>query len=228
MPKLLKACFFDANGVLYHRTDRTRHRRAFLARHGIAGVLESTRDATGGVYLGAYFAVYRRAFIGQASEVELFDALLAAHGVTDARLLEEGRQAMADDQADITLYPGVIVTLGALRARGVRLGVITDSASSSADKLRWFRGQGLTLGWDAFANSCEVGARKPDARIYRAALTQADVVAGESVFVGHKASELVGARALGMATVAFRPDADAEAPMTLFDFVDLLALPFLA
>ena len=221
MRKLLKACFFDADRVLYYRADRTRHRRAFLARHGIAAVAEDAlRAATG--------EVYHRAFIGQASEADLFNALLAAHGVTDGQMLEEGRRAMAADQADITLYPGVIVTLGALRARGVRLGVITDSASSSADKLRWFRGQGLTLGWDAFANSCEVGARKPDPRIYRAALTQAGVVAEESVFVGHKASELVGARALGMATVAFRPDADAEAPITLFDFVDLLALPFLA
>lgn len=66
-----------------------------------------------------------------------------------------------------------------------------------------------------------------DPRIYRAALDACGVSPSESVFVEHKASELAGAHAIGMATVAVYYDADAVADHYIRQFAGLLTLPFL-
>lgn len=220
--KRARAVFFDAHGVLYDRAQAYPRLRALLRRWEIA-------ERTDAELRPVVEATVRRAMIGLASEREVFLAYLDAYGVTDPLLREEGCQAQTADHADIRLSEGVMPTLWALRARGLRLGVITDTVAATPEKLAWLRASGLDLDWDAFANSREVGARKPDARIYLAALEQAGVRAEEAVFVGHSARELAGARAVGMATVAFQPDpgADTEADVTIAHFADLLALPVL-
>lgn len=141
---------------------------------------------------------------------------------------QDRRPPWARARGAVTLFDGVPETLAALRARGFKIGVITDTSVSTAEKLRWLRDAGLDLPWHAFANSREVGARKPDPAIYRFALAQAGVAPATSLFVGHAAHELAGARALGMATVAFNPDPGARADYRIARFADLLALPALA
>lgn len=216
----MKAIFFDGNGVLYARPNKGARLGAFLIRHGI------TAPPPDAVWT-AIREVRDRAFVGRVTERELYAAMLAAHGVKDPALLDEGLAVLAADQANIALYPGVLETLAELRQRGFRLGVITDSASPTATKLAWFRSQGLHLAWDAFADSCEVGARKPDAAMYETALAQAGVTAAESAFVGHKATELTGAKVLGMYAIACHADTDAVADATVTRFADLSAVPAL-
>ena len=116
---------------------------------------------------------------------------------------------------------------GELRRRGFRLGVITNTSVTTAEKLAWLRTQHVDVAWDAFANSSEVGIRKPYPEIYRRALEQAGVSAAEAIFVGHAADELAGAQALGMRTVACHADADAVADVTIATFASLLTLPVL-
>jgi putative hydrolase of the HAD superfamily len=99
--------------------------------------------------------------------------------------------------------------------------------ATTTDKLRWFHNSGLTIAWDAVANSVEVGVRKPDPRIYLAALEQSGVGAADALFVGHKQSEIDGAHAVGMHTVAFNADSAVQAEYTVMRFVDLLDLPVL-
>jgi len=82
--------------------------------------------------------------------------------------------------------------------------------------------------WDAFVSSCEVGMRKPDPRIYRLALDGLGVEPKEAAFVGHKASELRGAKAVGMTTIAFNYEENAEADFHIERFNDLLTLPILS
>jgi FMN phosphatase YigB (HAD superfamily) len=72
---------------------------------------------------------------------------------------------------------------------------------------------------DATVFSSEVGVRKPDARIFRAALTRVGASAAETVFVGDRLyDDVSGAQAVGMRAVqtrqfrreddpAYKPDA---------------------
>jgi FMN phosphatase YigB (HAD superfamily) len=73
-----------------------------------------------------------------------------------------------------------------------------------------------------------LGIRKPDPGIYQAALQQLGVAASKTVFVGHKESELKGAREMGILTVAFNFDSDAQADFYIQTFQQLLTVPAIA
>jgi putative hydrolase of the HAD superfamily len=92
---------------------------------------------------------------------------------------------------------------------GYMLGIVTDTANPVHAKLSWFERGGFGHVWDSIISSKELGTRKPDPKIYHAALQQLGLTPDQAVFVGHKASELDGARAIGMKTIAFNPDRDA-------------------
>jgi FMN phosphatase YigB (HAD superfamily) len=93
--------------------------------------------------------------------------------------------------------------------------------------LKWFERGGFGHVWDSIISSMDIGTRKPDPTIYQAALQQLGVASDQAVFVGHRASELAGARAIGMQTIAFNYDKDASADIFIEKFSDLLKLPVL-
>ena len=70
--------------------------------------------------------------------------------------------------------------------------------------------------------------RKPDPRIYGAAMQQLGVTSDQVVFVGHKPSELDGAHAVGMKTIAFNYEKNAQADFYIQQFPELLKLPVIA
>ncbi len=91
-------------------------------------------------------------------------------------------------------------------------------------KMKWFENGGFGHVWDVFISSKEIGLQKPHPEIYLAALKQLSISADQAVFVGHDADELIGAKAVGMKTVAFNYKDDAEADCYIEYFADLLQL----
>jgi FMN phosphatase YigB (HAD superfamily) len=53
------------------------------------------------------------------------------------------------------------------------------------------------------------------------------VNSSQAVFVGHKSSELEGARQVGMKTIAFNYDDTAKADFYIENFSDLINLPII-
>jgi putative hydrolase of the HAD superfamily len=95
--------------------------------------------------------------------------------------------------------PGAAETIAALRERGVKTGLITV-CSEDVPKL-WAETPFHGL-FDSEVFSASVGLRKPDPRIYRLALDELGVEAGEAMFVGDGANdELAGAERVGMTAV---------------------------
>ena len=95
--------------------------------------------------------------------------------------------------------PGVIGTLRRLRARGMRLALISNA--STAEVAAWARSPLAPL-FDATIFSCECGSRKPEPAIYHRALEQLGAHPSRCLFVGDGGSEEhVGARSLGLTTV---------------------------
>ena len=86
----------------------------------------------------------------------------------------------------------------------------------------------LVIVWDAITSSLDVGVRKPDSKIYCAAMEQLGVSIEQTVFLGHKKSELEGAKAVGMKTIAFNYDEDAPADYYVEKFADILKVPLLS
>jgi putative hydrolase of the HAD superfamily len=94
---------------------------------------------------------------------------------------------------------GVLSLLDRLRARGLRLGLISNCSSEVGDLWDESRFAGR---FDAVLLSANEGLCKPDARIYRLALERLGVGADAAVFVGDgDAGELPGAAAVGMRAV---------------------------
>jgi putative hydrolase of the HAD superfamily len=103
--------------------------------------------------------------------------------------------------------PGAVETIGELRRRGVRTGLI--SACTSDIPEAWPETELAPL-FDATVFSCEVGFSKPDPRIYALACEQLGVEPARAVFVGDGANdELAGAERAGMrAVLILRPEQD--------------------
>lgn len=212
----MQALFLDACGVLYYRPRRYRHLLAFLQGQGLPTPTPAELQR-----------LRARAKPPAASREAKYDAFLAALGIDDPQLRAEGRHVLVQEAAEIALFPAVAATLRTLKGRGFKLGVITNTATPGCEKRRWLEQSGIDVRFDCFVASCEAGVEKPHPRIYELALAECGVHPGESLFVGHEASELDGARRVGLRTVAFAPPGELEADDSIAGLADLLALPYL-
>ncbi|WP_328869480.1 HAD-IA family hydrolase [Streptomyces sp. NBC_00287] len=107
-------------------------------------------------------------------------------------------------------YPDAAEVLGALRERGIGVGVVSNIGW---DLRPVFREHGLDRYVDAYVLSFEHGIQKPDPRLFRAACTELDADPREVLMVGDDRRADGGAAALGCGVhfvdhlpVAERPD----------------------
>ena len=111
-------------------------------------------------------------------------------------------RVMHDDTPDV---------LAALRARGLRLGVVSNADGRIAAALA---ATGLDRHLDAIIDSHVVGVEKPDPRIFHMALDQCGVAPAEAIFVGDIYEiDVRGARNAGM-------EGDPDRPASLYGEVD--------
>jgi putative hydrolase of the HAD superfamily len=114
------------------------------------------------------------------------------------------------------VFPDVEDTLREARSRGLHVGVI----SNWDERLRPLLDEiGLSRYFDSITISCEVGAEKPDARVFQAALRAAGVAAREAVHIGDNENEDVrGAEALGLRAVLLaRKEGEVKSLRDLWD-----------
>lgn len=119
------------------------------------------------------------------------DVLADAAGVDRAPAL-----AALMDSLRFRAFDDAAPVLGQLRNRGLRLVVVSNWDCSLAEVLEQI---GLRDHVDAVVTSAEVGAPKPDRRIFEAALERAGCDAGECVHVGDSpVADVDGAQAAGI------------------------------
>lgn len=99
--------------------------------------------------------------------------------------------------------PEAAGVLAGLRARGLRLAVVSNSNGTVAGTLR---AVGLAGYLDAIVDSALVGVEKPDPRIFRHAAAVLGVAPEEAIHVGDLyAVDVLGARAAGCAAILLDP-----------------------
>jgi HAD superfamily hydrolase (TIGR01549 family) len=126
--------------------------------------------------------------------------------------------------------------LEALRARGLKLGLVSNTASPLWLLEPVLEKQGLVERLDAIVLSAEVGKRKPHPAIFERALDELGVEAGDALFVGDRVeADVLGASRVGMTTVqafwfraddgpaGIEPDYEAFTQMDVLNVVDRLA-----
>lgn len=199
--------FFDAAGTLLTVDGSVGERYAVLARaygkdvapHEIeAGFRRSFPNAPPLAFPGApaaklaelehawWRAVVRDVFAGFGpfpNFDDYFDALYVAFAQPEAW----------------RLYPETPATLDTLRARGYRLGVISNFDMRLFGLLD---GLGIADRFDPIIASSRAGAAKPDPAIFRHALTACGANAEQAVHVGDTYElDVLGARAAGVAAI---------------------------
>ena len=106
-------------------------------------------------------------------------------------------------------YPDVVPALERLRAAGVRLVIASNWDCSLPD---WLGPPGLIGLVHRVVTSAEVGAAKPDPRVFERALELAGVAPAEALHVGDSVDkDIEGARAAGVRAVLVLRDGDPPA-----------------
>lgn len=214
----IKALFFDAGDILYYRPRKNEHLQQFLNEKSLCPATNLEEEKA---------RLKNLAFKGQIRRHDYYTQIIRLYGIDDPAEIEEGIQAIEEDDESVEILEGVPETIKALKKRGFILGIITDTAMPFSKKLKWFDEYGFGDVWDVMISSREIGIRKPEPTMYELALQQTGIDPCHAVFIGHKTSELNGARQVGMKTIAFNYDADAPADFYINQFDELLELPIL-
>ena len=168
-----KWIFFDIGSTLVDETEAYNHR----IRDAIAGT-EITAEQLNEKLI--YFA--KQNLKGDLEAIKFF-------GLTKTPWHKE----------DEFLYPDAEKVLQYLWGKGYKIGVIANQSLGTAERLeKW----GLSRYIDVVAASAELGVAKPDERIFRHALEQAECAAENAVMVGDRLdNDIYPAKKLGMKTV---------------------------
>lgn len=219
----LRAVTFDCWGTLiFERTSRAVDgRAAFEVRVAavarVGGVtLERAREVLTAAWQRHFEAWQALECFGSPG---MAGFCLESLGGVDPERLAALTTALEDAALEIGVeaVPGAAGALTAIKERGLRTGLVCDTGFTPGRVVRrLLAGAGLLDLLDALAFSDEVGAPKPDARMFRAALDGVEPRA--AVHVGDlRRTDVAGARAAGMGTVRFlgiyddasdHPDAD--------------------
>jgi len=109
-------------------------------------------------------------------------------------------------------YPDTAPTLRALRSRGVRIGIVSNVPR---DLRPIFTAHGLAELVDAYTHSFEVGAEKPDPRIFLRASEALGTLPRDTLMVGDHPVADAGAIVAGLRFYLLPPDGAPDAPRGL-------------
>jgi REG-2-like HAD superfamily hydrolase len=212
----LRAVFLDIGDTVMRPNPSWEHVYAIaFEEHGVEVELDALRDALRAAYHhggwgfeGGFEATeetsYRRT-------VEIDQAAIAQLGIGPMpdsffRRLSELFLVVSNWH----VFPDVLPALRALRERGLVIGAVSNWVWQLPELLHSLE---LVSHFDFIAASARVGFEKPHPEIFRHALEQAGVQAGEAVHVGdHIDADVEGARGVGIAPVLidrrgrFRPE----------------------
>lgn len=228
---MIEAVLFDYGHTLIHFDDRP-HERLLDAYQRINQLLAARlrRDVPEATVLIEKVSravddeIQRDYATGREEEVEiagLYDAALRALGLElDPAVIEQVMELEQDGWIGaVHVGPDVIATLQALRAEGLRLGIVSNAAYLPRLMVGQMQALGLRQYFDGVTFSSEVGRRKPHPAIYQDALRKVGVEPTETLFVGDRVREDVqGPQRLGMRTVLTREWRHEADPATA-DFV---------
>ena len=169
--------------------------------------------------IGTVNASYARHELEELDVLALFEDALAALGLEVPReLVQEIAEIEYRAMVSVrTVPPENLRALAEIRARGLKLGLVSNAHFLPALMLEDFERLGLAQYMDAIVTSSQRGIRKPHPAIFQHLLGELGVSAEEVLFVGDKVREdIVGPKELGMRAVLthqFRQEDYADAPM---------------
>jgi putative hydrolase of the HAD superfamily len=146
-------------------------------------------------------------FVGRTNEFwHLYDVgIMDELGIREHRdELEVSLRRVFEDPSTVRLYPDTLTALADLRARGHRLGVISNYSDGL---LKVLKHHDLDRFFDTITYSQEAGAEKPDPAVFNLALKRAGCRPREAIHVGDSlTADVEGARQSGLEAIWINRD----------------------
>jgi len=200
----VKAVLFDAGHTLIEPHD------AALAEAAVAALLKVGGRDVARAFRRAISQLNRQPGASPGTFRDLVAAELVKLGLAGPDVEEAFWTVLDKHNAERALWTkpieGAGETLAALKAQGVKVGVVSNSDGFVAQYLEV---AGLLGYVDVVVDSHLVGVEKPDPRIFQHALDKLGIVAEGTLFVGDRYDvDVMGAEAVGMRGVLYDPEGD--------------------
>lgn len=223
----VRAVLFDLDDTLFDSTGLSDLAR----RSAIQAMIEAGLDIDPNLAYGKLMEVVREFGSNYGKH---FDRFLERIGVGwDPRLIAIAVYTYHKIKfAHLRPYPETIPVLLELKKRGLKLGVVTDgNPVKQWDKIIRL---GIDSLLDVVVTSEEVGYEKPHPAIYLEATSRLGVDPRETIMVGDRLKDVVGAKRIGMISVRIRrgkysseePRSEEEKPdfeiRNLYELLDIL------
>ncbi len=219
---IVKGIIFDINGTLTDIRTNEWHDDVYRVISNVLSYQGIALDPN--VVKDLYFQIMKEQRAASGERYPEFDAIaifrdMVAQHATDftrglpaekieqlPRLLAETHRAASRQR--LQLYPGVEDTLWHLHSK-YRLAIISDGQTAYA--IPELHAVGLSDHFDPILISGHFGYRKPDERLFMAALTAMKMEPSEVLFVGNDMyRDVHGAQRAGMKTVFFKSNQGAQ------------------
>jgi putative hydrolase of the HAD superfamily len=237
----IRALLFDVNGTLIDiETDEWMEECYRAVAHYLT---YQGMDLRRGDVRDLYFKVMKEQFAASKETYPEFDVVAVWREVLRRCTVNFGCSIKPDKLGEMPLFiaemqrgisrkrlvafPQVLDVLTRLKQR-YKLAIVSDA--QSAYGVPELRAVGLAHLFDPIIISGDYGFRKPDARLYQAALNDLGVTPEQAIFVGNDHfRDVHGARNAGMKTILFCPDGNKggstadEPDYLLYRYADLPA-----
>ncbi len=159
------------------------------------GSIEERFGLPAGAVAGAAFepALLDEAVLGRITDEEWRRGTVAR--LAETYRLETAMAAVAAWSAPAGVVDWAVLDLVRQARRRAQVCLVTNASTRLEVDLERL---GILEAFDAIVNSSRVGARKPDARIFEAALAAADVAAAHALYVDDKPGFVAAAQGLGL------------------------------
>lgn len=133
------------------------------------------------------------------------DEVIRSHGITDGKGFKQRVwENVTERMTQVTLHPQAPETLLALRERGFKMAVVTNSRRAAVQPVlsRW----GLEPLFDAVLTIEDVSYGKPDPEMIHRALNKLNISPSHACIIGDSKSDVIAGKRAGIKTIAFSPE----------------------
>ncbi len=217
----VKAVLFDLDDTLYDHLHS--------ARQGLIGLTERypymkavSLETLERRFSDVLESTHTSMLAGQMNQTEArcrrFQHLFGSFDVeiSEQQALQDYARFREDYDASCRVVAGSHSVLRQLRARDIRLAVVTNNMVR--EQIKKLNRLGLTDYFEVVSISEEVGAAKPDSRIYLTTLQRLQLATHDVVMVGDSlTTDIAGAMALNIASVWLKrqPESSAQPPASV-------------
>jgi len=193
---MIRAIIFDFGGVLVRTSDPVGRREWENRLHLSAGELERLVHGSD---------LWVNAQRGLLSVDDYWQGIADRLGIPAQDIPSLREDYFRDDHLDY----GLMAVIAVLRAKGYKIGLLSNDALTLEAKLR--EQLAIYNRFDAVVISAVIGVMKPEAGAYEAIAKALNVAPAECVFIDDNLANVEGARRFGMSAIRYVAGMDVEA-----------------